>query len=53
MLTLTMANPKRVSRLSGNLFENQTNDVIISRLVAFVTNALDTGERPRSDMEAA
>ncbi len=46
MLTLTMANPKRVSRLSGNLLEDQPHDIVVSRLVAFVTSALNTCKWP-------
>lgn len=53
MLTLTMANPKRVNRLSGNLFENQPHDVVISRLVAFVASALRADGRSSTAIEAA
>ena len=44
LLTLTMANPRRVKRLSGDLMEGQSTDVMVSRLVAFVTNGLRAGK---------
>ena len=44
LLTLTMANPRRVKRLSGDLMDNQTTDVVVSRLVAFVINGLQANK---------
>ncbi len=48
LLTLTMANPRRVRRLSGDLMEEQTTDAVVSRLVAFVTNGLQAGKAPEA-----
>ncbi len=43
LLTLTMANPRRVKRLSGDLMD-QTIDVVVSRLIAFVSNGLQANK---------
>jgi len=44
-LLVVLANPERVMRLSGALFEGQSDDAVIDRLIGFVERAL------RSDAE--
>jgi len=35
-----LANPERVTRLSGALFDGQSDDAVVERLVGFVERAL-------------
>ena len=39
-LLLVLANPERVTRLSGALFEGQSDDAVVERLIGFVERAL-------------
>ena len=44
-LLVVLANPERVTRLSGALFEGQSDDAVIDRLIGFVERAL----RPQAE----
>ncbi len=53
MLTLTMANPKRVARLSNGLLDGQSCDDAVAQLVGFVVAALGAGKRPHNQYHEA
>ena len=41
-LLMTLANPERVKRLSGDLIDDRSDDVAVERLVRFVARSLRT-----------
>ena len=43
-LLLTLANPERVKRLSGDLIDDRSTDAAVGRLVSFVARSLRTGD---------